>query len=40
MRALGLSPDLVILRSDHKLDDSVRAKVASFCHVASTGNAV
>ena len=34
MRSLGLQPDIICLRSEVKIDDSVKEKVALFCDVA------
>ena len=33
LRSLGVSPDIIVCRSDHEIDDKIRAKVASFCDV-------
>jgi CTP synthase len=33
IRALGLSPDVIVCRSENPLTDSTRNKLASFCHV-------
>ena len=33
LRGLGVSPDIIVCRSDHEIDDKIRAKVASFCDV-------
>ena len=33
LRGLGVSPDIIVCRSDHDIDDKIRAKVASFCDV-------
>lgn len=33
LRSLGVQPDFVVLRSDHEIDDSIRAKIALFCDV-------
>lgn len=30
---MGIQPDLIVCRSDHEVDASVRAKIASFCDV-------
>ena len=33
LRSLGIQPDMIVLRSDHEIDDGIRAKIASFCDV-------
>ena len=33
LRSMGIQPDLIVCRSDHEVDASVRAKIASFCDV-------
>lgn len=33
LRGLGLSPDVIICRSERELEASVKAKVSNFCHV-------
>ena len=33
LRSMGLSPDLIVCRSDHEVNADVRAKIASFCDV-------
>ncbi len=33
LRSMGLQPDLVVCRSDHEIERSVRDKIASFCDV-------
>ena len=33
LRSLGMQPDMIVLRSDHKIDDGIRSKIASFCDV-------
>ena len=33
LRSFGIQPDLIVLRSDHEIDDGIRAKIASFCDV-------
>ncbi|KJE90066.1 CTP synthase 1 [Capsaspora owczarzaki ATCC 30864] len=35
LRGLGLSPDIIVCRSQTPVEASIRAKVAMFCHVAS-----
>ncbi|MDO4797753.1 MAG: CTP synthase [Coriobacteriales bacterium] len=33
LRSMGLQPDLIVCRSDHEVERSVRDKIASFCDV-------
>ena len=33
LRRLGMQPDMIVLRSDHHIDDGIRSKIASFCDV-------
>ncbi len=33
LRSIGISPDVIIARSDHSVDDSLREKIALFCDV-------
>ena len=33
LQAMGIQPDILVLRTERHLDDSVRKKVASFCNV-------
>lgn len=33
LRGLGLSPDLIVCRSEKPIGQSVRDKVSNFCHV-------
>lgn len=33
MQGMGIQPDILILRTEKHLDDSIRSKVASFCNV-------
>lgn len=33
LRGLGLTPDVIACRSERQLDQSVREKIAMFCHV-------
>lgn len=33
LRSFGIQPDIIVLRSDHDIDDSIRLKIASFCDV-------
>ncbi len=33
LRGLGISPDLIVCRSEKPVDDSVKAKISNFCHV-------
>eukprot|EP00300_Choanocystis_sp_HF-7_P021669 c20813_g1_i12.p1 GENE.c20813_g1_i12~~c20813_g1_i12.p1 ORF type:complete len:636 (+),score=152.00 c20813_g1_i12:154-2061(+) len=37
LRAAGLHPDVVVCRSDHRLDEQVRGKIGQFCHVPLDG---
>jgi CTP synthase (UTP-ammonia lyase) len=34
LRSMGLQPDFIVCRSDHEINDNVRAKIALFCDVA------
>ncbi|XP_076681948.1 CTP synthase isoform X2 [Andrena cerasifolii] len=34
LRGLGLSPDLIVCRSENPIGDSVKEKISNFCHVA------
>ena len=34
MRSMGVHPDFIVCRSDHEVNDKVRAKIAHFCDVA------
>jgi CTP synthase len=34
LRSLGIQPDFIVCRSDHEVDEGIRAKIASFCDVA------
>ncbi|XP_076294532.1 CTP synthase-like [Lasioglossum baleicum] len=34
LRGLGLSPDLIVCRSEKPIGDTVKEKISSFCHVA------
>lgn len=34
LRGMGIQPDIIGLRSDHPIDDDIRAKIALFCDVA------
>ncbi|KOX75796.1 CTP synthase [Melipona quadrifasciata] len=34
LRGLGLSPDLIVCRSEQPIGDSVKEKISNFCHVA------
>lgn len=34
LRGLGLSPDLIICRSEKPIGDSIKEKISDFCHVA------
>jgi CTP synthase len=33
LRGIGIHPDIIVARSDHAIDDAVRAKIALFCDV-------
>ena len=33
MRSMGVQPDFIVCRSDHAIEDAVRAKIAHFCDV-------
>ena len=33
LRSFGIQPDVIVLRSDHEIDDGIRAKIASCCDV-------
>ena len=33
MRSMGVQPDFIVCRSDHEVDEKVRAKIALFCDV-------
>ena len=33
LRSFGIQPDIIVLRSDHDIDDSIRSKIACFCDV-------
>ncbi len=33
MRSMGVQPDFIVCRSDHEINDAVRAKIAHFCDV-------
>ena len=34
IRGLGISPDIIVCRSEKPVDDSVKGKISNFCHVA------
>ena len=34
MRSMGVQPDFIVCRSDHEINDAVRAKIAHFCDVS------
>ena len=34
LRSSGISPDVIVLRSDRKLNDEIKSKVSSFCDVS------
>lgn len=33
LRGLGLSPDLIVCRSEHPIGQEVKDKISNFCHV-------
>ena len=33
LRSIGISPDMIVARSDHPIDDNLREKIARFCDV-------
>lgn len=33
LRSMGVQPDFIVCRSDHEINESIRAKIASFCDV-------
>ena len=33
LRSMGIQPDIIVCRSDHEVDASIRAKIAHFCDV-------
>ena len=33
LREIGIQPDLILCRSDHELDDAIKAKISLFCNV-------
>ena len=35
LRSFGIQPDIIVLRSDHHIDDAIRSKIASFCDVGT-----
>ena len=35
LRGLGISPDIIVCRSEKPVEDSVRDKISLFCHVLS-----
>jgi len=35
LRALGISPNIIIARADESLDDSIRGKISLFCNVSA-----
>jgi CTP synthase len=37
LRGIGIQPDAIILRSDHEVPESIRAKVSAFCDVPLEG---
>ena len=36
LQSMGIWPDILVCRSDHPLDDSIRSKIALFCNVPKT----
>ncbi|GFV43748.1 CTP synthase 1 [Trichonephila clavipes] len=34
LRGLGLSPDLIVCRSENPIDENVKQKISNFCHVS------
>ena len=34
LRSAGISPDVIVLRSDRALNDEIKSKVSSFCDVS------
>ncbi len=34
LREIGIQPDLILCRSDHPLDEAIKAKISLFCNVA------
>ena len=34
IRGLGISPDIIVCRSEKPIDEACKAKVSSFCHVS------
>ncbi len=37
LRGIGIQPDIIVARSDHPIDEEVRAKIALFCDVEKRG---
>jgi CTP synthase len=37
LRSIGITPDMIIARSDHPVDDELRGKIALFCDVERRG---
>ncbi len=35
LQSLGIQPDVLVLRAEHELSDSIRRKVANFCNVSA-----
>jgi CTP synthase len=33
LRGLGISPDIIVCRSEKQVDESVKEKISLFCHV-------
>ena len=36
LRAVGMSPDIIVCRSTNQLDSATKAKISGFCHVAQS----
>lgn len=36
LRAVGMSPDIIVCRSTNQLDKATKAKISGFCHVPPT----
>ena len=36
MQGMGLQPDIIVLRSEHPVDQAIKNKIASFCNVRSS----
>lgn len=33
LRGLGISPDIIVCRSEEKVEESIKEKISNFCHV-------